>query len=325
MQGRVFSGARPTGRQHLGNYLGAIQNYVALQDDYDCIYCVVDWHALTTLTDTGHLREWTAEMVLDWLAAGMDPARGTIIFVQSHVPQVTELHLALSMVTPFGKLEDLPTFKEKVRQQPDNVNYGLLGYPVLMAADILLYQATHVPVGEDQAPHIEFARELVRSFNYHFGPVLIEPQAVHTEFRRVMGTDGANKMSKSLNNHIELAATPEETQARVMTMVTDPARVRRNDPGHPEICNVFALHKFFSPDQVAQIEVDCRSAGIGCVDCKKLFAKNLNAHLAPFREKRAQLAAQPDLVWDVLAEGARRARAIAVPVLAEVKAAIGLP
>jgi tryptophanyl-tRNA synthetase len=255
----------------------------------------------------------------------MDPARGTIIFVQSHVPEVTQLHLALSMVTPFGKLEDLPTFKEKIRQQPDNVNYGLLGYPVLMASDITLYKATHVPVGEDQAPHIEFTRECVRSFNYHFGPVLVEPQAVHTKFRRVMGTDGANKMSKSLNNHIELAATPEETQQRVMTMVTDPARQRRNDPGHPQVCNVFALHKFFSPDQVAQIEVDCRSAGIGCVDCKKLFARNLNAHLAPFRESRAGLAAQPNLVWDVLAEGATRARAIARPVLAEVKAAIGLP
>jgi tryptophanyl-tRNA synthetase len=238
---------------------------------------------------------------------------------------VTELHLALSMVTPFGKLEDLPTFKEKVRQQPENVNYGLLGYPVLMAADITLYKANYVPVGVDQAPHIEFTRELVRSFNHHFGPVLVEPQAVHTPFRRGMGTDGVNKMSKSLNNDIEMASTPEETLARVMTMVTDPARVRRNDPGHPEVCNVFALHGFFSPGEVAQIEVDCRSAAIGCVDCKKLFARNLNAHLAPFREKRAQFAAQPDLVWDVLAEGARRAHAIAGPVLAEVKAAIGLP
>jgi len=325
MKGRVFSGARPTGRQHLGNYLGAIQNYVALQDEYECIYCVVDWHALTTLRDTQHLREWTAEMVLDWLAAGIDPARGTIVFIQSHVPEVTQLHLALSMVTPFGKLEDLPTFKEKVRQQPDNVNYGLLGYPVLMAADITLYKATHVPVGEDQAPHIEFTRECVRSFNYHFGPVLVEPQAVHTSFRRVLGTDGVNKMSKSLNNHIELAATPEETLARVMTMVTDPARIRRYDPGHPEVCNVFSLHKFFSANEIGQIEADCRSAAIGCVDCKKLFASNLNAHLAPFREKRAQLAAQPNLVWDVLNEGACRARAIAQPVLAEVKAAIGLP
>jgi tryptophanyl-tRNA synthetase len=194
-----------------------------------------------------------------------------------------------------------------------------------MAADITLYKASHVPVGEDQAPHIEFTRELVRSFNYHFGPVLVEPQGVFTPFRRVMGTDGVNKMSKSLNNQIELAATPEETLTRVMTMVTDPARVRRNDPGHPEVCNVFSLHGFFSTDEVAQIEVDCRSAAIGCVDCKKRFARNLNVHLVPFREKRAQLAAQPNLVWDVLAEGARRARAIAGPVLAEVKAAIGLP
>jgi tryptophanyl-tRNA synthetase len=323
MKGRVFSGARPTGRQHLGNYLGAIQNYVALQDNYECVYCVVDWHALTTLRDTRHLREWTAEMVLDWLAAGMDPARGTIIFVQSHVPEVTQLHLALSMVTPFGKLEDLPTFKDKVRQQPDNVNYGLLGYPVLMASDITLYKATHVPVGEDQAP-ISSSRASASARSTIAGQCS-SAQAVHTSFRRVMGTDSVNKMSKSLNNHIELAATPEETHARVMTMVTDPARQRRNDPGHPEVCNVFSLHKFFSPEQVAQIEVDCRSASIGCVDCKKLFAKNLNAHLAPFREKRAVLVAQPNLVWDVLAEGARRARAIAGQVLAEVKTAIGLP
>lgn len=325
MKGRVFSGARPTGRQHLGNYLGAIQNYVALQDQYECVYCVVDWHALTTLQDTHQLREWTSEMVLDWMAAGMDPQRGTLLLVQSHVPEVTELHLALSMVTPFGKLEDLPTFKEKVRQHPDNINYGLLGYPVLMAADITLYKATHIPVGEDQAPHIEFTREVVRSFNYHFGQVLVEPQAVHTSYRRVMGTDGVNKMSKSLNNHIELALTPEETQARVMTMLTDPARLRRRDPGHPDICNVFALHKFFSPGDLARIEAECRTGAIGCVDCKKLFAANLNAHLVPFREKRAQLAAQPELVWDVLADGARRAREIARPVMAEVRAAIGMP
>ncbi|MGQ9502514.1 MAG: tryptophan--tRNA ligase [Anaerolineae bacterium] len=325
-KGRVFSGARPTGRQHLGNYLGAIKNYVALQDEYDCIYCVVDLHALTTLQDTQHLREWTYEMVLDWLAAGIDPERGTIVFVQSHVPHVTELHTILSMIAPLGKLLRLPTYKEKVRQQPDNVNYGLLGYPVLMAADIALYKASVVPVGEDQASHLEFTREIVRTFNYHFGPVLVEPQAKYTETPRVLGIDGVNKMSKSLNNHIELASTPEEIYARVHMMVTDPQRQRRSDPGRPEVCNVFSMHKIFTPpEQVRQIDHNCRIAGIGCVECKKIFAGHLVEHLAPFRERRARLAQDPNYVWDVLQEGARRAEVIASQVIAEVKEAVGLP
>jgi tryptophanyl-tRNA synthetase len=324
-KGRVFSGARPTGRQHLGNYLGAIRNYVALQDNYDCVYCIVDLHALTTLEDTEKLREWTYEMVLDWLAAGMDPERGTIVFVQSHVPQVTELHTILSMVTPLGWLTRLPTFKEKVRQQPDNVNYGLVGYPVLMASDIALYKADTVPVGVDQSPHLEFTREIVRRFNHHFGQVLVEPQAKFTDFPKVLGIDGQQKMSKSLNNHIEIAASPEEIGQKVMQMVTDPARRYRSDPGHPEVCNVFTLHGFFSPDQVAQIKQDCRTAAIGCVECKRLFAGNLSAYFAPFRQRRAALAADPQCVWDILAEGTRRASAIAAETIAEVKAAVGLP
>jgi len=324
-KGRVFSGARPTGRQHLGNYLGAIRNYVALQDDYDCIYCVVDLHALTTLSDTDKLRGWTYEMALDWLASGMDPERGTIVFIQSHVPQVTELHTMLSMATPLGWLTRLPTFKEKVRQNPDNVNYGLVGYPVLMAADITLYKADTVPVGVDQAPHLEFTREIVRRFNHYFGQVLIEPQAKHTEFAKVLGIDGEHKMSKSLNNHIEIAANPEEIEKRVMGMVTDPARRYRRDPGHPEVCNVFSLHGFFSPDDVTSIEADCRSAGLGCVQCKRLFAKHLSDYFGPFRERRAALAEEPDRVWDVLADGARRASVLAAETIAEVKDAIGLP
>ena len=325
-KGRVFSGARPTGRQHLGNYLGAIRNYVALQEDYDCVYCVVDLHALTTLQDTEYLREHTYEMVLDWLAAGMDP-QPTIIFVQSHVPQVTELHTILSMVTPMGWLTRLPTFKEKVRQQPDNVNYGLLGYPVLMAADIALYKADTVPVGEDQGPHLEFTREIVRRFNYHFGETLVEPQMKLTDVPRVLGTDGVNKMSKSLNNHIELAASPQEIMERVMTMVTDPARQYRTDPGHPEICNVFHLHKHFSADAeaIVQVAADCRHATIGCVEHKKWFARDLADHFAPFRARRAELAADPDHVWEVLADGAARARVIAAQTLAEVKEKVGLP
>jgi tryptophanyl-tRNA synthetase len=323
-RGRVFSGARPTGRQHLGNYLGAIRNYVGLQDGYDCVYCVVDLHALTTLEDTDKLREWTREMTLDWLAAGMRPEE-TIVFVQSHVPQVTELHTILSMVTPLGWLTRLPTFKEKVRQNPDNVNYGLVGYPVLMAADIALYKADTVPVGVDQAPHLEFTREIVRRFNHHFGDVLVEPQAKHTEFTKVLGLDGKAKMSKSLDNHIEISAEPEEIWQRVRMMVTDPARVYRRDPGHPEVCNVFSLHGFFSTDEVQQIEVDCRSADIGCVDCKKRFARNLSDYFAPFRERRARFSADPKYVWEVLAAGAERAGSIADEVLGEVKVAVGLP
>jgi tryptophanyl-tRNA synthetase len=324
-QGRVFSGARPTGRQHLGNYLGAIKNYVALQDNYDCIYCIVDLHALTTLDEFEDLKQNSAEMALDWLAAGIRPAE-TIMFVQSHVPQVTELHTILSMFTPLGKLTDLPTFKEKIALHPHNINYGLVGYPVLMTADIALYRATVVPVGVDQASHLEFAREIVRTFNFRTKrQALVEPQMKNTEYPKVLGTDGVQKMSKSLNNHIELAATPEETQQRVMTMVTDPQRARRSDPGRPEVCNVFTLHQTFSPNEVPMIERECRAAGIGCVDCKKMLAKNLNEYLDPFRQRRAELGRNPAEVWDILHDGAARARVLADETLGDVKEAVGLP
>ena len=325
-KGRVFSGARPTGRQHLGNYLGAIQNYVALQDEYDCVYCIVDVHALTTVETTQDLKQNTIEMTLDWLAAGIRPEE-SILFVQSHVPEVMELHTYLSMVTQFGKLTDLPTFKEKVRTHPENVNYGLVGYPVLQTADIVLYKTDIVPVGVDQAPHIEFAREIVRSFNYRYNTkVLIEPQVKHTEIKKVLGIDGKEKMSKSLNNHIELASTPEETTARVREMVTDPARVRRTDPGNPDVCNVFTMHKVFSSaDDIAMVNVECRRAGIGCVDCKKLFASNLNKHLEPFRAQRAEFASKPGYVQDVLNDGAQRAHVIAEKTMEEVREAIQLP
>jgi tryptophanyl-tRNA synthetase len=325
-RGRVFSGARPTGRQHLGNYLGAIKNYVALQDEYDCVYCIVDLHAMTTMESTEDLRQNTYEMALDFLAAGIRPLE-SIIFVQSHVSQVTQLHTILSMVTPLGKLTDLPTFKEKARLQPHNVNYGLVGYPVLMTADIVLYKSDVVPVGIDQAAHLEFAREVVRSFNYRFNTkVLIEPQMKNTEIPKVLGIDGREKMSKSLNNHIELAATPAETITRVMEMVTDPQRMRRSDPGNPDVCNVFSMHKIFSsPEEVAMVDLECRRAGIGCVDCKKLFARNLNTHLEPFRLRRADLGRNPNDVWDILKDGADRARVIAAQTMAEVKDAVGLP
>jgi tryptophanyl-tRNA synthetase len=325
-KGRVFSGARPTGRQHLGNYLGAIKNYVALQAEYECVYCIVDLHALTTMETTQDLRQNTYEMALDWLAAGIRP-QDSIVFIQSNVPQVTELHTILSMVTPLGKLTDLPTFKEKIRMQPHNVNYGLVGYPVLMTADIVLYKADTVPVGIDQAPHIEFARETVRSFNFHYNTnVLIEPQMKVTEYPKVIGIDGVQKMSKSLDNHIELAASPTDTNKRVMSMVTDPARIRRTDPGNPDVCNVYSFHKVFSsPDEVAMVNRECRVAGIGCVDCKKLMAKNLNANLEGFRARRAEFENNPDQVWDVLRDGAKRARAIAEKTMEEVRSAVGLP
>ena len=325
-KGRVFSGARPTGRQHLGNYLGAIQNYVALQQDYDCVYCIVDVHALTTVETTQELKLNTFEMAVDWLAAGIRPAE-SILFVQSHVPEVMELHTYLSMVTALGKLTDLPTFKEKVQQQPENVNYGLLGYPVLMTADIVLYKTDVVPVGVDQAPHLEFAREIVRSFNYRYNTkVLIEPQVKHTEILKVLGIDGKAKMSKSLNNHIELASTPEETTARVREMVTDPARMKRTDPGNPDVCNVYSMHKIFSPtEEVEMVNVECRRAGIGCVDCKKRLAANMNKHLEPFRAQRAELAAKPDEVQDVLNDGGNRARVIAQKTMEEVRQEMALP
>ena len=318
MKKRVFSGFRPTGKQHIGNYLGTIQNCVSLQEEYNCIYCVVDIHALTTLENTDTLQEDIHEMVLDWLAAGIDPEK-SILVVQSHIPQVMELHTLFSMVTPLSWLLRVPTFKEKVKMQPHNVNYGLVGYPVLMTADIALYKGEVVPVGEDQLPHLELAREIVRRFNSLFGFVFPEPQAKLTQFPLIMGLDGVSKMSKSYNNHIEIASSPQQILERVMTAVTDPARRYRSDPGHPEICNIFSLHKFFTPDRVDEIASDCRSAKIGCVECKKLLAVNIASNLEPFREKKAALAARPNYVTEVLADGATRAEVIAKETMREVK------
>lgn len=231
------------------------------------------------------------------------------------------------MVTPLGKLTDLPTFKEKVRENPKNINYGLVGYPVLMSADIALYRADVVPVGIDQAPHVEFARETVRSFNFRYNTnALIEPKEKFTEFPKILGIDGVNKMSKSLNNDIELAATAEETTARVMQMVTDPARQRRSDPGNPDICNVFSLHKMFTPpEKVAEINIECRRAGIGCVDCKRILAANMNAYFAPLREKRRVFENDPEGTWDMLRDGAARASLLAEETMVDVRAAVGLP
>jgi tryptophanyl-tRNA synthetase len=315
---RVFSGFRPTGRQHIGNYLGTIQNCVSLQDEHECIYSVVDIHALTTLESTDSLKQDIYDMVLDWLAAGIDPER-SIIFVQSHVPEVEELHTLFGMITPLSWLLRVPTFKEKVRTQPDNVNYGLVGYPVLMTADIALYKGEIVPVGEDQLPHLELAREIVRRFNSLYGFVFPEPQAKLTSSPSVLGLEGVQKMSKSYNNHVDIGASPREILERVMAGVTDPARRYRSDPGHPDICNVFRLHQFFSPARVDEIALECRRAGIGCVDCKKLLAQDIASALEPFREKRAILASKRNYVAEVLAEGDNRAEAIARETMREVK------
>ncbi|MCH8351595.1 MAG: tryptophan--tRNA ligase [Chloroflexi bacterium] len=329
-RGVIFSGMRPTGPLHLGNYLGALQNWVGLQQDYDCIYCAVDIHALTTIEtseESAQIQPNIQAMVLDWLAAGIDPQR-SIVFVQSHVPEVMTLHALLSMVTPMGWLLRVPTFKEKVRQMDEteeSVNYGLVGYPVLQTADIILYKADTVPVGQDQVPHLELAREIVRRFNNRYGDTFPEPQAKLTEDPLIVGLDGRQKMSKSLDNHLELAATPEETARRVMTAFTDPQRITRDIPGRPEVCNVYSLHKILSPaNEVSAVYDECTTAQRGCVDCKRHLASSINNYLEELRERRREYQQRPDYVRDVLADGANRARAIARDTIEEVYQKMGL-
>ena len=330
VKGTILSGMRPTGRLHLGNYLGALENWVNLQQDYRCIYSIVDIHALTTIENPGDVAEIRPnihEMALDWLAAGIDPEQ-SIVFVQSHVPEVMSLHTLLSMVTPLGWLMRVPTFKEKVRQMDEteeSVNYGLVGYPVLQTADIILYKADTVPVGQDQLPHLELAREIVRRFNHRFGDTFPEPQAKLTQVPLILGLEGQHKMSKSLDNHIDLAATPEETAQRLRTAYTDPQRLRRTDPGRPEVCNVYSLHQLFTPpDEVTQVHTECTTAQRGCVDCKRHLAAGVNAFLEPLRERRRELEQRPDYVREVLAEGGKKARAIAQETIAEVYEKMGL-
>lgn len=323
MAKRVFSGARPTGRQHIGNYFGHIMNLIALEEEYDCFDCVVDLHALTTIESTVTLQQDISDMVLDWLAAGVDPEK-SVIFVQSHVPEITELHLLLSMVTPLSWLLRVPTFKEKVKMNPQNVNYGLVGYPVLMTADIVLYKGEVVPVGEDQLPHLEMAREIVRRFNSTFGDVFPEPQAKLTEFPMIVGLDGRQKMSKSAENYIEIASNPDEIRKRVSGAFTDPQRVRKSDPGRPEICNVYSLRRVFTPDRAEEVAAACRGAEIGCVQCKKELAEAIADYFGPFRERREQLAQRPEYLREVIEDGARRASVVARVTIEEVKTAMHL-
>ena len=325
MKQRIFSGMRPSGRLHLGNLLGALDNWIRLQDDYQCFFGVVDWHALTTgYEDTSELRENVREMVLDWLAAGIDPER-SVILRQSDIKEHAELHLLLSMVTPLSWLERVPTYKEQLKELEGReiATYGFLGYPVLQAADIFMYKATRVPVGEDQLPHLELSREIARRFNNLFGPVFPEPEAILNQVTLLPGIDG-RKMSKSYQNEIPLAASPEVILDRVSMMITDPARARRNDPGHPEVCTVYSFHGVFNKETLSQLDQECRSAGIGCVQCKKNLARLMGEFLEPIRSRREQLAADPDLVRSVLAEGARKAREVAQETMEEVREAMRL-
>jgi len=321
---------RPTGLLHLGNYMGALQNWVTLQEDYNCIYCAVDIHALTTVEsdeDVKSIKPNIEDMVLDWLAAGVDPEK-SIIFIQSHVPEVMTLHTLLSMVTPLGWLTRVPTFKDKVRQMhetEETVNYGLVGYPVLQTADIILYKADTVPVGQDQVPHIELSREIVRRFNNLFGETFPEPQAKLTEAPLILGLDGVHKMSKTMDNHLDLAATPEATTKRLLTAFTDPQRIRLSEPGRPEVCNIYSMHKIFSgADAVKAIYDECTTAARGCVDCKRQVADSLNDYLKELRERREEMKSKSGYVQEILHEGGKKARAIAKETIAEVYDKMGL-
>jgi tryptophanyl-tRNA synthetase len=319
---RIFSGIQPSGAPHLGNDLGAIRNYVKLQWEYEALYCIVDYHALTSLHDPEVLRTRTREMAATLIALGLDPER-CILFVQSHRPEVTELAWLLTTVTPVSWLERTPTYKEKKANQPDDVNHGLLTYPVLQAADIVIYKASLVPVGKDQAAHLELSREIVRRFNTLYGDTFPEPQAVHTEAPIVLGTDGVRKMSKSLGNSIDILAEPEVITRQVMSMVTDTKRIKRTDPGRPEVCNVCQLHRFFG-DDFEDIWDGERTARTGCVDTKKLLAERIIRHYAPARERYTELMADPSHIADILEAGAERARPIAEATMAEVHEKMGL-
>ena len=319
---RIFSGIQPTGTVHLGNDLGAIRNYVRLQAEYETIYCIVDYHALTSTHDADVLRTRTREMAASLLALGLDPERCTL-FVQSHRPEHTELAWLLATVTPVSWLERTPTYKEKKQNQPDDVNHGLLTYPVLQAADIVIYKASLVPVGKDQAAHLELSREIVRAFNARYGDTFPEPQAVFTEAPLVLGTDGARKMSKSISNTIDILVEPDVVRRQVTSMVTDTQRILRTDPGRPEVCNVCQLHRFFGDDYESIWDGE-RTARTGCVDTKKLLADRIVRHYAEARERYAELMAHPALVDEVLADGADRLRPKAEATMAEVRERMGL-
>jgi tryptophanyl-tRNA synthetase len=321
---RILSGMRPTGPLHIGHLTGALDNWVRLMDTYECFFAIVDWHALTTdYADPKDVRENVLEVATDWLAAGLDPTRSTL-FIQSLVPEHAELHLLLSMIVPVPWLERVPSYKEQQTQlaEKDLSTYGFLGYPLLQSADIMIYKADAVPVGEDQAPHIELTREVVRRFNHFYGPVFPEPRTLLTEVPRVPGTDG-RKMSKSYGNAVFLKDPPEVVRQKIKPMVTDPARKRRTDPGNPEICPVFDLHKAFSPKESQEWAAQgCRTAGIGCLDCKGRLLDHLLQRLEGIHARRPEFAARPDTVWDILQAGSHRAREVARATMEQVRSAM---
>jgi len=321
---RILSGMRPTGPLHLGNLHGALLNWVDMQESYDCFFFIADWHALTSdYEDPRAIRGYINEMMIDWLSTGLDPEKSTL-FVQSHIKTHAELFLLLSMITPVPWLERNPTYKDQIIQlsNKDLSTYGFLGYPVLQAADIIMYKADGVPVGMDQVPHVEITREIARRFNFLYGNVFPEPEAILTQTPKILGTD-RRKMSKSYQNAIYLSDAPDVIASKVAGMITDPQRARKSDPGNPDVCNVFEFHKVYSDKEtVARINTECRSAQIGCVECKQIIAQNLIRALEPIRLKRAHYEARPDLVADIIASGCLKATAVSEQTMAEVRAAI---
>lgn len=320
----IFSGIQPSGRLHIGNYVGAIREWFKLQDEYSCVYGIVDYHAMTVPFAAAEMEKRIFDCALDYLAAGIDPGK-SILMLQSTVSEHTELAWILNTITPISWLMRVPSFKEKKKQNPDYLHMGLLDYPVLMAADILLYKSVAVPVGEDQLAHLELTREILRKFNATFGAVFPEPKAILGRVTKILGLDGINKMSKSLNNCLYLDEKPDELWKKLSTAVTDTNRKRRSDPGDPEVCNIFTMHRAFSSAaEINQIDVECRKAGIGCLDCKKVLLENISRELAPFQEARNKLLQHPDYIYDVLNEGGRRAKQIAEATMSEVYEKIGI-
>lgn len=320
----VFSGIQPSGELHLGNYLGAVRSWVTLQEQYRCFYCIVDLHAITQPYTPADMPARIRDMAIDLIACGVDPDKATL-FVQSEVPEHTELAWMLSSVTPFGELGRMTQFKDKSERNPDSINAGLFTYPVLQAADILLYGATHVPVGEDQRQHLELAREIVRKWNARFGDTFLEPKPLLSTTPKILGLDGQGKMSKSLGNTVGLRDSDDAVWKKLKPAVTDPARAKRTDPGDPKICNVFTLHKFFSDDKrQEEVRTGCTTAGIGCIDCKKWLAEGITADLHRIAIRREALAADPQKIDRILADGAKQARIVAQETIARVRRTLGL-
>lgn len=322
-KGVILSGTRPTGPLHLGNYFGALENWVKLQDEYECYFFVADWHALTTgYEDTSEIKDNINDVVTDFLSAGLDPEKCTI-FLQSSIKEHAELHLLFSMITPLSWLLRCPTYKDQIAQMKDKniTTYGFLGYPCLQAADILIYKANFVPVGEDQLPHLELTREIARRFNHLYGDVFPEPQPKLTKAKVLPGLDG-RKMSKSYGNTISLSDSPDEIKKKVMTMITDPARIRKDDPGHPEVCSVFAFHKVFNENEVNDIEQQCRGGKIGCVQCKRNLANKMVEYMSPIYERRQKIVNNPGIIREVIENGNKRARTTAQKTMEEVRKAM---